>query len=360
MGGVRLIAGLHMQTQRHLPPGRSAELIAHLRQITGDQREEIGRLRVRVIPDRLMAIRCSRKRPGRHGVAIAQQHRELLTLRFQSHAPAAEHIRTIRMEADAAEPFGFTLRGQHAATGVKPLQGCVVVGVDPTTGLERERLIRQGLQREGSVLQLPGLCRRRTPINCQVLEAQIDAAKHQGSPGLQRRELHPAGHQNVISVDDDIQGDLVEPEGPWGVVRKADRSGGCHGVTGHSAALILADQSPGQRATAAAGVASHLGSQQSAQRNRPAAAVIARGDITEATAHDASDQSSSTAIALKLRSHPSIARRVVVGRSLVGVGRRFIGVRLPTRPVMGLSGQGRRDQRSGEHRDGQRREADHP
>ena len=41
-------------------------------------------------------------------------------------------------------------------------------------------------------------------VNCQVLEAQIDTMQHQGHPELQRRELHPAGHQNVIGVDDDI------------------------------------------------------------------------------------------------------------------------------------------------------------
>ncbi len=360
MGGVRLIAGFHMQAQRHLPPGCGAELIAHLREITSHQREEVRRLRVRVIPDRLMAIRCPRQRPGRHGVAVAEQHREQLSLGFQSHPPAAEHIGAVRMEADAAEAFGFTLRGEHAATGVKTLQGCVAVGVDPTAGLERERLIRRRQQREHAVLQLPGLRRRNTAIDRQVLEGQIDTVQHQGHPGLQRRELQPAGHQNVIGVDDDIQSDLFQPEGPWGVVREADRSDGCHGVTGHSAALILADQSPGQRAAAAAGVATHLRPQQRTEGNGPAAAVIPRGDVAEATSHDAPDQSPSVAVAFQLRSHPAIPRRAVVGRPLVGIGGRFIGIRVPTRPVMGLSGQGRRHQRSGEHQDGKRREADHP
>ena len=135
---------------------------AHLLKLTGHQGKEIGGLGEGVVPNRKVAgagarpfpIRCSGQVTAGDAVAVGEEHRAGAAISLDPHPEAAEQIRAIRVEGDAAEAFGFALGGEQASAHVQPLQGGVRVGSDPHPGFEHEGALGRGRQQESIALEL--------------------------------------------------------------------------------------------------------------------------------------------------------------------------------------------------------------
>ena len=73
-----------------------------------------------VLPNHCMAF--AGQALGPNCVTVAEKHWVAIAIGFDAHAPATEHIRSIRVEGDAAKALCLALTCEHAATGVKAFE----------------------------------------------------------------------------------------------------------------------------------------------------------------------------------------------------------------------------------------------
>ena len=229
MGREGFIPLLHMQAQGDLPARRRCVVITNLPEVSGHQGEQIGGLGEGVIPRDRMTISADGFLLNR--IAIAQQHRAAAAAGLNPHLPAAQHIRTIRVQADAPESLGLALGAQQTTTGVQAFERTVGVGIQTATGFQHKRLVRNVGDGETSVGKAVVLWRQRRLVDHQGFDRQINAAQHQGLSRPTRFKAEPGGNDDMVVLDVHVQDDGREFKGPRRVVRQTNRSSCSHGRT---------------------------------------------------------------------------------------------------------------------------------
>ena len=140
-GAAVLLAGLDIDPQVDLALRARVEAVLHHAELSGDQREEIGRLRERVFPDREVAparrhrrFRSDCRSTSRTGASFASA--SMRTRNFD------KHVRPVEVIGDAPEAFRLALRAIDALRTVKPGQRLVRFGIADRLDFEREGLRR--------------------------------------------------------------------------------------------------------------------------------------------------------------------------------------------------------------------------
>jgi len=96
------------------------ETVLNVGQITRDQREQVGRLGKRVVPDRSMPAVFERLAGNQ--VTVAQQYRVTPSLCIYCDSEHRHDIRPVQVVGDLAEALRLTLGTKHGARLVEPLQ----------------------------------------------------------------------------------------------------------------------------------------------------------------------------------------------------------------------------------------------
>ena len=107
------LAVLDIDAQRHVAPGHGAELVFDAGEIAADQREQIGRLRERIVPDGEMA--AAGQIAAVDEVAVGQQHRRFFLVGLDARGVDRHHVGPVEEIGDAAETFRLALRAIVAA-----------------------------------------------------------------------------------------------------------------------------------------------------------------------------------------------------------------------------------------------------
>ena len=100
-----------------------------------DQREEIGGLRVRIVPDGEMPVAAG-EFGRRDEIAVGEQDRRLGLRRFQPDGVDAHHVRAVEEIGDAAEAIRLALRAIDLRGAIEPHQLGIGGGVE--LGLDRQ------------------------------------------------------------------------------------------------------------------------------------------------------------------------------------------------------------------------------
>src|SRR6516165_8275104 len=102
------------------------EVVTHRDQIAGDEREEIGRLRVRVDPFR--PVPAVARLAALDRIAVRQQHRKARLLSDDRCRVPGHDIRPIGEIGDPAKAFRLALSAEISARHVEPREGGVTFG----------------------------------------------------------------------------------------------------------------------------------------------------------------------------------------------------------------------------------------
>ena len=112
-----LLAGLDVDAQRHLAAGHGDEAVLDAAELAADQREQIGGLRPRVVPDREMP--AAGQVAALAQIAVGEQHRRLGLVGLDAGGVDRHHVRPVGEIGDAAEALGLALRAIGAARPVE-------------------------------------------------------------------------------------------------------------------------------------------------------------------------------------------------------------------------------------------------
>src|SRR6185437_4784821 len=105
-------AGLYIDAQRDVASRQSAKMILDMNEISADQREQISRLGMWIVPDR--KVPAAGQFATFDQIAVRQQHRRFGFAGFDTRSVDRHHVGTVREIRDAAETFSFTLRAKSA------------------------------------------------------------------------------------------------------------------------------------------------------------------------------------------------------------------------------------------------------
>ena len=226
IGAAVFLAVLDIDAQRHVAARHRAELVFHARKIAADQREQIRRLRMRVVPDREMA--AIGQVAAVDEIAIRQQHRRLSFVGLDAGGVDRHHVGAVGEIGDAAEAFRLALGAPRAARSIKPGELGVGGGVDRRHDLQRERSV--GWLWNG---ELVGRHQKAVgtgigAIDPERLEREPFAIEHQrrgriGGIGL---ELQRRAHPGLGRMQREIEGDGLHQPVWRAVVLEADGLGG--------------------------------------------------------------------------------------------------------------------------------------
>ena len=97
-----------------LRPDMVTKLSSTQAELAADQREQIGRLRERIVPDREMPA-VPGTSPLRDEIAVGEQHRRFGFVGLDARRVDRHHVRPVEEIGDAAEAFGLALRAVGAA-----------------------------------------------------------------------------------------------------------------------------------------------------------------------------------------------------------------------------------------------------
>ena len=136
MAAFVLVAAAHPDRERHLAARLRREMVAHRDQIAGDEREQIGGLRVRVDPFRPMAAVVGLAAPD--GLPFDSNTGQRVLSAMIVVGVARHHVRPVDKVGDAAEAFGLALGAEIAARHVQPGECRVVLRRDERLDLQRE------------------------------------------------------------------------------------------------------------------------------------------------------------------------------------------------------------------------------
>ena len=225
VGAAVLLAVLDIDAQRHVAAGHRAKFVFDAGEIAADQREQIGRLRMRVVPDREMAPAGQIAAVGE--VAVRQQHRRLGFFGLDAGGVDRHDVGPVGEIGDAAEAFRLALGAPGAAGAVKSGKLSVGGGIDQRLDLQRERAVRR--LRDGELVGRDQVAvgARIGAVDLERLERQPVAVEHQGRGRAVRigLELQRRAHPGLGRVQREIEGDgLHQPVGP-AVVLEADGLG---------------------------------------------------------------------------------------------------------------------------------------
>ena len=142
---VHRVLGLVEVAARARRPAAGASCPARVRMCcsratrsAGDQREQVARLRERVVPLREVAAAVER-RPARPGCRWTAAPGTAGLVGAQRDRVDRHHVGPVEEVGDAAKALGLALREEAAARGVEPRQLGVLVGRAGVADLERER-----------------------------------------------------------------------------------------------------------------------------------------------------------------------------------------------------------------------------
>ena len=236
------VAAAHPDLQQVLAAqARADALLAH-HQVGGDHREQVRRLRVRILPDGEVAPAVEFALFDE--VAVGQQHRVLRLVGAHRDRVDRHHVRTVEEVGDAPEALRFALRVEAATADVQARQFRVLDGCAGVADLEHETgpVDRQvvDVQQPGFLAEADALAIGHDPQHGDRL-----AIQHQGLGGHVRIALdaHAAGDQGLGGVEVERQLDLADPERRWLVVPTVDE---CGGAFTHGCVLAgCADPGPG-------------------------------------------------------------------------------------------------------------------
>ena len=183
-----------------LAAGHGDELVLERAEIAGDQREQIGRLRERVVPDGEMA--AAGKLACRDRIAVGQQQRRFLGVGLDADRVDRQDIGPVEEIGDAAKAFGLALRAIDAARPVKPHQRLVAVrrdlGLDGQEEAARLRRLgdhqpvrrrREGGGIGGDAVDLQALQRQPVAVERQRDIERRVVAPFDGEPGDDRGRI---------------------------------------------------------------------------------------------------------------------------------------------------------------------------
>ena len=121
--------------------GHGAERVLDAGEIAADQREQIGRLGMRIVPDREMP--AAGQVAALDQIAVGQQHRGFGFVGFDARRVDRHHVGPVGEISDAAETLGFALRAISAARAVEAGELRVGGRIDQRFDFERERPVRR-------------------------------------------------------------------------------------------------------------------------------------------------------------------------------------------------------------------------
>ncbi len=128
IGRARLLAVLDIDLQRHLAAGHGDERVFHHAEVAGDQREEVGGLRVRVEPSgEVLAFAIAR---AAEEIAVGKKQRATRLVGDDVDRVDGQHVRPVGEIGDAAEALGLALRAVDAVGAVEAHQLRVGLGID--------------------------------------------------------------------------------------------------------------------------------------------------------------------------------------------------------------------------------------
>ena len=131
-----LVAVLDIDAQIDSTAGHRIEAVADMAEIARDQREQIGRFRERIAPDR--KVPSIVQLTGFDQVAVRQQHGRDRYVRFDPRLKAGKIVGAVDEIGDAAKALRFALRAIDAARHVEAFERGVLGGRDLSDDLERK------------------------------------------------------------------------------------------------------------------------------------------------------------------------------------------------------------------------------
>ncbi len=130
------VAAAHPDAERHVLAGLRRKAVPDRYEVARDQREQVGRLWVRIDPSGPMP--AIRQITGAGRVAVRKQHRKPRLVGTHRHGIARHDVGAVGEIGDAAEPLGFALRAEIAAGGIEPVERGVALRRDSRLDLQRK------------------------------------------------------------------------------------------------------------------------------------------------------------------------------------------------------------------------------
>ena len=147
-------------------------------EIAGDEREEIGRLVERVVPDGVMAAVAEITALGR--VAVRQEDRGGGTVGLDADPVGRQHVGAVEEIGDAAEALGLALGAPDAVGAVEPHQLGVLFRHDAGRDVEKEAVAGRGLaDRQPVGRRRIGIGLEHGAIEGKAGQGQLVAVEHQ-------------------------------------------------------------------------------------------------------------------------------------------------------------------------------------
>ena len=189
--GLVELARLDVDLQQRLLARARREVVLEQLEVRRHHREEVARLRERVLPSRPVAAvpPLPRGRESenharglafalRHEVAVGEQPRELRLVRAQRHGVGRHHVGAVDEVGDAPEALGLALRDEARLGRVEALELGVLPRIEAHHRLERERI---GHLRDGEVRLVGAVFARgeRAAVDRDRKELEVLAVEHQ-------------------------------------------------------------------------------------------------------------------------------------------------------------------------------------
>ena len=235
--GLGEVLVLDPDAKLDLAPAHRGETVSVHRQVARDHREQIGRLRERVVP--LGPVRPVSAFAPCGFVAVGEQHRIGRFVGAHPHRIDAQHVGPVGVEGDPAEALALALGAENPARGVKPHQLAVGGRRDLDLGGDGGAVPRdlhhqhRPVHRPGGILAIDLHRQRPSPIARQPQRPVVRAIAlhrqrraHPSRRGVEREVERHLGHQPV--------GRAVIGAEDGGVGRRR-RGFGVHAGVGHGA-----------------------------------------------------------------------------------------------------------------------------
>ena len=205
VGRARLLSVLDEDLQRDLPSRGRDETVLDDAEVAGDEREQVARLGVRIVPDRVVAAVV--EIAAFLQVAVGQKQRRRVLRRLDARRVDGQHVRPVGEEGDAAEALRLALRRVDARGLVETHQLRVVggrhFGDDPHGEHRLSRQARKGQRRLAFLVFTGVAC---DPVHLDALQPDLVTVEHERSVGRSARP--PAKSQR----GDDFRPLRVKPE----------------------------------------------------------------------------------------------------------------------------------------------------
>ena len=204
-----LVTTAHPDAEIDVTAGSGREAVLHRNQVTGNQREQIARLRMRIGPDHAVAAIADVL--DHTGIPVRQHHRHARLVGGDRGGEACHHIRPIGEICDATETFSLALGEVAAVRCVEPRQLRVVLRRDTRFDLQRRGVRHVGDQQ----LAVP----QHVPIRTEFRAIQHDpdqrhslAIQRQRRGAVSRGWIAPQRHaranlrRGLVEVERKIDG----------------------------------------------------------------------------------------------------------------------------------------------------------